>query len=176
MNEWHKTFLGVRQQHNYALYSAIDDVLLDTPIERFVEVGTGGGALSVVLGLHAVQRGTHLLTFDYQIRGMLPKLLGVFSALGVEFIQANAFDSLDRIIRHIGDKPCFFMCDGDEKPEEFNVFAPMLPAGSIIAAHDYGDEFQLKELNTDGLTPLLPERWSEDVHKLRTCFFRKEES
>ena len=66
------------------------------------------------------------------------------------------------------------MCDGDDKPAEFNMFAPLLPYGSIIAAHDYGDEFQLKELNTGGLTPLLAERWNEDVYKLRTCFFRKE--
>lgn len=165
--------MGVKQQHNYALYSAIDDILIDEPIERFVEVGTGGGALSVVLGLHAVQRGTHLLTFDYQIRGMLPKLTDVFTALGVEFVKDNAFFNHHRILSYIEDKPCFFMCDGDDKPTEFNTFVPLLPSGSIIAAHDYRDEFQLKELDTNGLTPLLAERWSEDVYKLRTCFFRK---
>ena len=176
MNEWHKTFLGVRQQHNYALYSVIDEVLLEEPIKRFVEIGTGGGALSVILGLHAVQRGTHLLTFDYQIRGMLPKLTDVFSALRIEFVQDNAFVNLCRIRNHIEDKPCFFMCDGDDKPEEFNVFAPLLPAGSIIAAHDYGKEFSMRSLKTEGLTPILKEYWNEDTYKLRTCFFKKEEA
>ncbi len=176
MNEWHKTFLGVKQQHNYALYSMIDEVLLEEPIERFVEIGTGGGALSVILGLHAVQRGTHLLTFDYQIRGMLPKLTDVFSALRIEFVQDNAFVNLRRIRNYIENKPCFFMCDGDNKPEEFNVFAPLLPAGSIIAAHDYGKEFEMRSLKTEGLTSILKEYWNEDTYKLRTCFFKKEKA
>ncbi len=176
MNKWHKTFLGVRQQHNYALYSLIDEVLENRPIERFVELGTGGGALSVVLGLHAVQRKTHLLTFDYQIRGDKPMLDEVFKALNIEFIQASFFDWIKYIQLHIQDKPCFLFCDGDDKAREFNTFAPLLPVGSIIAAHDYGDEFQLDELQTEGLVPVLENRWDEDVYKLRTCFFKKEKS
>jgi hypothetical protein len=176
MNEWHTTFLGVRQQHNYALYRCIDEILRDSPIERFVEIGTGGGALSVVLGLHAVQRGTHLLTFDYQIRGDKPKLDAVFDALGIEFAQADAFNNKLWIYGHMEEKPCFFFCDGNDKPLEFNTFAPLLAPGSIIAAHDLGDEFDLYELETTGLLPIMEERWNEETYKLRTCFFRKEES
>ena len=174
MNTWHKTFLGVRQQHNYALYSSIDEVLQNEPIERFVELGTGAGALSVILGLHAIQRNTHLLTFDYQTRGEKPKLDDVFKALHIEFIQANFFDWIKYIQSYIQDKPCFLFCDGDDKAREFNTFAPILPVGSIIAAHDYGDEFKLDELQTKGLVPVLENRWDEDVYKLRTCFFKKE--
>ncbi len=81
-NDWHKTFLGVRQQHNYMLYRLIDEVLNHQHIEKFVEVGTGAGALSVVLGLHAVNRGSHLLTFDTQVRGRKPMLDRVFDATG----------------------------------------------------------------------------------------------
>jgi len=174
MNEWYKTFLGVRQQHNYALYSIIDEVLLNKPIEKFVEIGTGAGALSVVLGLHAVQRGTHLLTFDYQLRGEKPKLDLVFVALGIEFVQDDCFTNKLRLQNHMDGKPTFFFCDGDDKAKEFNTYAPLIPVGSIIAAHDYGDEFQLDELHVDGLTPVIEKYWTEDTYNIRTCFYRKE--
>lgn len=106
---WYNHFLGVRQQHNYWLYKFIDDVLeRDPQIERFVEIGTGGGALSVVLGLHAVQRNTHLLTFDTQIRGDKPKLDRVFEKLKIEFVKADAFANHNRILTFMEDRPTFF--------------------------------------------------------------------
>ena len=55
MDRWYKTFLGQHQQHTYWLYKVIDDIITDNPqLRRFVEIGTGAGALSVVLGLHAI--------------------------------------------------------------------------------------------------------------------------
>lgn len=171
--EWHKTFLGVRQQHNYMLYRFIDEVLIDEPIERFVEIGTGHGALSVIFGLHAVQRGTHLLTVDRNIRGDKPMLDSVFAALDIEFINTNWWDCMDRIQEYM-DKPTFFFCDGGSKAREFNTFSPMLPIGSIIAAHDIGHETELRDLNTDGLVPLLEEYWVDLKYDIRTCFFKKE--
>lgn len=176
MNEWHKTFLGVRQQHNYALYRFIDEVLIDEPIERFVEIGTGHGALSVILGLHAVQRGSHLLTIDRNIRGDKPMLDSVFDALGIEFIHDNWAYHRDRIQEYMEDKPTFLFCDAANKTLEFNTFAPVLPVGSIIASHDLGSETIIENLNTEGLVPLLKEYWEDPKYDIRTCFFRKEES
>ena len=176
VNKWHQTFLGVRQQHNYMLYQFIDAALNHEPIERFVEIGTGAGALSIVLGLHAVNRGTRLLTFDPLVRGRKPMLDRVFDALEIEFVQEDCFDNVERILKHMDGKPCFFFCDGGNKSKEFNTFAPLLPAGSIIAVHDY----ETKELRAEdieetarGFTPVLEKYWREKKFDIRTCFYRR---
>jgi len=174
---WHTHFLGVRQQHNYWLYKVIDDVLEQDPqVERFVEIGTGGGALSVVLGLHAVQRGTHLLTFDTQIRGDKPKLDPVFKKLSIEFVMADVFANHRRIQRHMEDK--FLFCDGGDKVAEARVFAPLLPMGSIIGVHDYSSweapEKEIKEILAPSFTPILEEHWLDGKYEIQTCFWRKE--
>ncbi|MCW4027014.1 MAG: class I SAM-dependent methyltransferase [Candidatus Bathyarchaeota archaeon] len=176
---WHKHFLGVRQQHNYWLYKVIDDVLMQAPqIERFVEIGTGGGALSVVLGLHAVQRGTHLLTFDPQIRGHKPKLDRVFKQLEIEFVEDDAFAHCERVQQLIEDKPTFLFCDGGDKVGEAEVFSPLLPVGSIIGIHDYASweapEEEIRERLSPNFTPVLEEYWLEDYYDIQTCFWRKE--
>ncbi len=173
---WYSRFLGVRQQHSYGLYKHIDDILMDNPqIERFVEIGTGGGALSVVLALHAVQRGHHLLTFDTQIRGDKPKVDAVFTELNVQFVMEDAFANVKRIQSHMEDKPTFFFCDGGNKRDEVKVYAPLLPSGSIIAAHDYGDEVLPEDVAeyTEGWEPILEDLWLDKTAELYTCFLRK---
>jgi cephalosporin hydroxylase len=173
---WWTSFLGVRMQHSYGLYKTIDEILVANPqTERFVEIGTGGGALSVVLALHAVQRETHLLTFDIQIRGHNPKVDRVFDKLDVEFVEEDVFNNVEKIQKHMDDRPTFFFCDGGDKPEEFKKFAPLLPSGSIIGAHDYGKEIKPEQLVglTDGLEPVFEERWLDPTIELYTCFYKK---
>ena len=173
---WYNFFLGVRMQHGWWLYSVIDDIMRENPqIEKVVEIGTGGGALSVVLALHAVQRDTQLLTFDIQTRGHKSKVDKVFEKLGVQFVEEDVFDNVERIQKHIGDRPTFLFCDGGNKYEEFKTFAPLLPSGSIIAAHDYGDELLPKQMAsiTDGYEPVFEDLWLDKKYELYTCFYKK---
>ena len=173
---WYNFFMGARMQHGWSLYSVIDDLMHQNPqIETLVEIGTGGGALSVVLALHAVRRDSHLLTFDIQTRGYKPSVDKVFEKLGVEFVEEDVFDNVERIKKHVGGKPTFLFCDGGNKYKEFKTFAPLLPSGSVIAAHDYGDEIlpaQMGEL-TEGYEPIFEELWLDRKHELYTCFYRK---
>ncbi len=175
---WHKTFLGAKQQHTYWLYKIIDDVLMDNPqICRFVEIGTGQGALSVILGLHALQRNGHLITFDTNSRHR--KVETIFNRLEVIYYKIDCFSSEAKDIMegHIKGQPTLFFCDGDHKPEEFNTFVPMLPPGSIIAAHDYSVEIQDSDLEKAireySLEPLCPKEWKGGVDDIQTCFFLK---
>lgn len=173
---WYSSFLGVRMQHNYGLYKAIDDVLNANPqIERFIEVGTGGGALSVILGLHAIQRNGHLLTYDTQTRGYKPKVDILFDKLDIEFVEENVFDNMKGVQKHMEGRPTFFFCDGGDKPKECKTFAPVLPAGSIIAVHDYGREISPEEASssTSGYVPVFEERWLDKGLQLFTCFYKK---
>ncbi len=173
---WYRFFLGVRQQHTNAMYSYVDDILYNNPqIEKFVEIGTGGGAFSVILGLHAVQRGSHLLTYDIQIRGHKPKVDSVFDKLGVEFVEEDVFENVKNIQKHMDGKPTFFFCDGGDKRKELEVFAPLLPSGSVIAVHDYGDEILPEDVrkHTVGWTPILEDFWTDTTVELYTCFLLK---
>lgn len=173
---WYSSFLGVRMQHNYGLYKVMDDILLDNPqIDRFVEIGTGGGAMSVYFALHAVQRNTHLLTFDIQTRGHKPKVDAVFDKLGVEFVEEDVFDNVQKVRNHMDCRSSFLFCDGGDKYKEFETFAPLMYPGSIICVHDYGDEVLPGQL--DGLTkdwePVLEELWLDKKYELYTCFYKK---
>ena len=173
---WYNTFLGVRQQHSNTMYTHTDTILEVNPqIKRFVELGTGGGAMSVILALHAVQRGHHLLTFDKQIRGHLPKVDAVFKSLGVDFVMEDHFKNQRRIQEFMDDKPTFFFCDGGDKKSEVKMFAPLLPSGSIIAVHDYGDEILPEDMPDlmEGYEPVFEELWLDRKYELYTCFYKK---
>lgn len=173
---WYSFFLGVRMQHTYWLYKYMDDILHANPqIERFVEIGTGGGAMSVYFALNAVQRGTHLLTFDIQTREHKHKIDAVFDKLGVEFVEEDVFDNIEKVEKHMDSRPSFLFCDGGDKYKEFKTFAPLMPSGSVVGIHDYGDEVlpeQLLDL-TDGWEPVLEELWLDRKYELYTCFYRK---
>ena len=175
---WHKTFLGVRQQHTYWLYKVIDDVLMENPgIKRFVEIGTGNGALSAVLGFHAATRKGELLTIDKQERGELHKLKPLFDELPIATIKGDCFHHTKTIKGFMGNTPCFFFCDGGDKAREFNHFAPLIPAGSVIAAHDFPTKFDYSEIQETvenlELTPLVPNELEGGVDDIQTCFFLK---
>jgi hypothetical protein len=169
---WRGSFVGILMRHNYGLYECMDEILLDNPqIERFVEIGTGEGAMSIFFGLHAAKRNTHLLTFDIETN----EEKAVFDKLGIEFVEDDVFNYVEKIQKHMDSRPTFFFCDGGNKYEEFKKFAPLLPMGSIIGAHDYGKEIKPEQLVglTDGLEPILEERWLDSTIELYTCFYKK---
>jgi len=176
---WHNTFIGVRQQHTYWLYKVIDDILMENPqIQKFVEIGTGGGALSLVLGMHAAQRSQFLLTFDtnYDRHEFLTPL---FESLDIYDVEADCFSSasIRLMTKHMYGKPTFFFCDGDHKALEVGTFTPLLPSGSIIAAHDFEVEFQYSDIadvvKEYSLEPLHEEEWTGGIDEIQTCFFLK---
>lgn len=173
---WYKTFLGQRQQHTYWLYKVIDDIVTSNPqIARFVEIGTGAGALSVILALHAVQRGGRLLTYDNRPE-LHESVLPVFSALSVRDSPLDHWECLDAITNLIGGQPAFFFCDGGNKADEFNFYADHVPSGSVIAAHDYGVEVFPDQLEATvsrlSLEPIQPEDWN-GMDDIQACFYKK---
>lgn len=175
---WYKTLLGERMQHTYWMYPIIDAILKENPqIVRFAEVGTGHGTLSLFLGMHAVHRGDHLVTVDTQMR-YDESLISVLNSLGVVRLRGNCFDSItmEIISKHIGERPCFFFCDGGDKPREMETFVDLLPSESIIAAHDYSEEIKdehlLPLIEKYNLVPLYREKW-DDMDDLLTCFLYK---
>jgi hypothetical protein len=177
-NRWLKTFMGQGQQHTYWLYKVIDDVFhQEKQIERVVELGTGSGALSVVLGLHAQRIGSHLLTIDH--KKSWQRIDGLFKLLKIEYYEwdISALPTVCLIQNFIGDRPSLVFCDGGNKKWEFNNYAIDIPPGSVIAAHDWTREIKMEHIEQtvkeQNLIPLFEEEWNREPDYIRTCFWKK---
>ena len=174
---WYKTFLGVRQQHTYWMYKVFDDAISNNQqLGRFVEIGTGVGAVSVILALHAVQASTHLLTYDNRPE-LHSKLMPIFHRLGIEDKSSDHWEDIDHIKAYMNDIPTFFFCDGGDKKREFNFYVPLIPRKSVIAAHDYGMEFTQEDIqetvNKYNLFPIQQNEWVGGKDDIQTCLYYK---
>lgn len=163
---WHKTFIGQCMQHNYWLYYMLDDIIVNnSQIKSIVEIGTGHGALTTVLGLHGIKKNIPVFTVDINSKKSQP-VWPIFKALEVQFHNGNVFndDIVNKINAVIKNQPTYIICDGGNKPKEFNFWAPKIPVGSIISVHDWGIEISMKHIKDvviRYLEPYKPKRWIE---------------
>jgi len=107
------------------------------PPARIVELGSGNGGFTTVLGIHAWRIGAKVYSFE---RHLAPdarwKSLAEF--LGIEFFMGDLFGMVPAIKQIIQfDGPTILLCDNGNKIREFHLFAPYLKSGDIIAAHDH---------------------------------------
>lgn len=161
--QWRLTFCGQRMGHNYYLYYLIDQVFAHHPgIEGIVEIGTGHGAMTIVLGLWGAKRGIPVLSIDKNA-GLHDRWL--LSRLNVAFYQHDEFgkDAQWIIAKVLRDRRVFLVCDGGNKPKEFQMWAPEILPGSVIAVHDWGVEIGPEDVDgyveECGLVPFLPKKW-----------------
>ena len=183
---WWKTFLGIRQRHTYWLYEVIDDILNeDKQISGIIEIGTAAGALSILLGLECYERALKpLLTYD--IKDWVKEKSGqfyykeprLFKLLGIRFIIRDCFSNESIAeIQEYADKPILLFCDGGNKKREFNELTPLLPVGSIVAAHDWTNEIKQEHiqltLDKYAMQPLREKEWNNKPDYIETCFWRK---
>ena len=142
--EWGDKYIGLPKCHPLKLQGIISEILTENPqIKGIVEIGTMFGALSCYLGAECIERGYKpLLTFDNKV-WYKPKL---FDNLKVNFVVDDCFSekSLQIIKDYVKDTPVLFICDGGFKAKEFNTFAPLIPAGSIVAVHDWDIEVNIE--------------------------------
>jgi hypothetical protein len=163
--KWHKTFLGIRQQHTYWLYKVIDEILNEYQVEGIIEIGTGRGALSIFLGLECFQREFEpLITVDIVRPENVDR---IFNLLNIRFIEKDIFT-----IEFTFDKPILLFCDGGNKAKEFNSFVPKLKSGSIIAVHDWERELSEKDIDTSLVEPIKQEEWNQSPDNIHTSFWR----
>lgn len=160
--QWRLTFLGQRMGHNYYLYYLLDLVFQQNPqLRSVIEIGTGHGAMTTVLGLWGVKLGIPVMTIDCN-DGLYDKK--IFEHMGICFVKGDEFDAaiISSIRAHFW-KPTFLICDGGNKPREFNMWAPQIPPGSVIAAHDWGAEITEQDVRHTvdlySMEPFLPEKW-----------------
>ena len=161
MKELRGRFLGIRQQHSYNLYYHFDKIITGSNLQKFIEIGTGNGAMSLFLGLYAFQRNTSLWTFDKQERGDLHLAKPFFDLLRIQMILGDVFTQRDHIAAFVKDSPTFIFCDNGDKIKEVAYFKPILSSGSIIAVHDYPKEIGKSHVDSTGLIPVKEKDWPE---------------
>lgn len=154
-------------QHNYYEYYVLDDIVDNNPqIKSIIEIGTGYGALTIVLGLYGIKKSIPVYTID-----MNPKLSvsvwPIFKALNVQYDNNDCFRDtvIIKIDQIINNQPTYIICDGGNKIKEFNFWAPKIPVGSIISVHDWQVEISMNDIKEVVDKYLLqqykPERWME---------------
>ena len=112
-------------------------------IKRFkpsmvIEIGTCKGGLSNLLSSVIQTYGGELHTLDIANGGYKNQypLYG-----NSTFHQWDCFEHVEDIKEWIQrDGQCFLLCDGGNKPKEFNLFSDFLKPADVIACHDWIDE------------------------------------
>lgn len=102
--------------------------------QTIIEIGTGTGGFTNLLGIQAWNSGAFVHTFDID-----PSPTNALSAiLPIIFYREDCFGAEQKIAELINSPGrTYLLCDGGDKPREFNTFAKYLKPGDIIAAHDY---------------------------------------
>jgi cephalosporin hydroxylase len=172
--EWHTTFVGLHMAHNYRLYYIIDSLFRDNTFHSIVEIGTGHGSLTLVLGLWGLKLGIPVTSLDIDGTHYNKTL---FDALKINFINEDEFSesAKEQIVDALGRKPALLICDGGLKRWEFNMFAPLTSEGSIIGVHDWGNECTYEDIEdtvAEYCSIYQEQRWNEMNVQFAT-FMRK---
>lgn len=157
---WHSSFGGVH------LIQAWQDLML---WERFlhqytpqfiIELGTFGGGLSVFLAMQAWAIQAGFITVDWQ--DWAPHDHPLWKNLGLDhcFWHADMWtpDFTERFKKLVGEDhnhPFLLLCDGGNKPKEFNTFGKILRPGDYIACHDWMNEIGPEDIKDMPVRMLL---------------------
>ena len=164
---WYADFVGQRQQHNYWTYHIIGETLKSNPqIRGIVEIGTGCGALTMLLGCWARRLNVPIMTWDVAPSQALP-VRQVLDALQVQVCVGDCFEhehskKIEQFLAEVG--PVYLLCDGGNKAKEMAHFGPGLHQGSLISGHDWEcelDEGDIQGLLQHGFSRYRPETWTE---------------
>jgi len=165
--EWYTNFVGQRMQHNYWEYNIVGQTLMDNPqIRGIVEIGTGCGGLTMLLGLWGVRLGIPVVTVE-TVHALYKPIEKVLDKLGVEVYNKDCFiEPMPTIIYDfIADfDPVYLVCDGGDKPKELITFGPSVGEGGLVSAHDWECEVlpsDIKPLYDVGFVPWKEEQWTE---------------
>lgn len=100
-----------------------------------IEIGTGAGGLSALLASVVAFYGGRFQTMDI-LDGDGQRKYGLHG--NSTFYQWDCFEHVDDIAHWIQQPgQAFVLCDGGDKPREFNTFASYLKVGDVIGVHDY---------------------------------------
>ena len=130
-------YKGIFSQQNKNFYHAFEKLFAQENIARVLEIGTATGGF-----IRAVRDLTNAEIVTYDIKETRHKTTLEENNITVK-VQ-SAFDDFDFIEDYISrENQVLVLCDGGNKPREFEVFSRLLKPGDIIMAHDYSRDDEL---------------------------------
>lgn len=133
------TYKGLIAMQVYGVDTAFTELALwslDNPFKTIIELGADYGGLTNMLADHPICNHAMIHTFDLnndRFRNLNPEK--------IIFYHADIYQNLDYIgdlIRTSGRT--LILCDGGNKPLEFNTLSTYMKVGDVIMAHDYAPD------------------------------------
>lgn len=107
--------------------------------ERIIEIGSYNGGFTIALAFAGWTQDVAVYSFDV-MEAPSEQWRDIARFLNVKFYRGDVFQAeAQELIRGFVqlDGPSFVLCDGGDKPREFEEFSSYLKRGDIIAAHDF---------------------------------------
>jgi hypothetical protein len=140
--DMYSTYKGkykAQQQSN--AWEVFEKFLLEEPFDLIVEIGTAvGGFIEFLHDFKAEHNLNYeLMSFDIEDPHNTHSEL-IDKGINVNHIDIFEYD-LQNLIQSHGR--VLLLCDGGDKPKEFNTFSALLKVGDVIMAHDYAPNFTI---------------------------------
>lgn len=139
-------------------------------IESFVELGMlQGGLSSILLGRTMFTEKFRYLGIENEMRFLDLRVKAAgdwfkrFELLEGDVFENDTVNYVEFWLR-LSDDPAMIYCDNGNKPKELEWYSPMLRKGDVVAAHDFGREYQESDLlDLTGLKRIESD-WLTDTH------------
>lgn len=138
----YSTYKGkYKAQQQYNTWGVFEKFLLEEEFDLIVEIGTAVGGFVKFLYEFKVENNLNykLMSFDIEDPHNTHSEL-IDKGINVNHIDIFEYD-LQGLIQNHGR--VLLLCDGGDKPKEFNIFSAFLKEGDVIMAHDYVPNFTI---------------------------------
>jgi hypothetical protein len=135
---------GIQMSQVLGVYLALNPTYI-SQFDTIIEIGTYNGGLTSWL---YDNKKTNAMVVSYDIDGTINHTGRTDIDFRVEdCFEKKAFNDIISYIQRPGKT--LVVCDGGDKPKEFNVFSEYLKSGDNIIAHDYSAGPDMWKLATD---------------------------
>lgn len=140
-NNWHSShpfyrihgYKGIQVSQVMGIYLMFNKDFL-SKFDTIIEIGTYNGGLSTWV-FDNKQETAKFVTYDIDITVRAPNLNPMIDSRLGDCFSESTFNDIIKMIKSNGK--CLVLCDGGNKPKEFNEFSKYLKSGDHIMCHDY---------------------------------------
>jgi 23S rRNA U2552 (ribose-2'-O)-methylase RlmE/FtsJ len=133
-------------QQTNGVWKLFEEFLLKEQFERIFEIGTALGGLTQFINDFSKENNINTEILSIDVKPVNQRLIDD----GIRNLQLNALDvknisKLESFLKT--NKKLLILCDGNEKPTEFNLYSKYIKVGDFIMAHDYSISYEYFEKN-----------------------------
>ncbi len=127
------SYKGIQVSQVLGIYLMLNKSFL-SKFDSIIEIGTYNGGLSTWIYDNKNEK-TKFITYDIDLSVRSSILNPQIDARLEDCFSEKTFNDITNIIAQ--DGKCLILCDGGDKPKEFNEFSKYLKSGDHIMCHDY---------------------------------------